>query len=73
MISRKYYHYVFVFMMAMSMALVLSFFSTISKEGLSGQFVFHWLSTAVWSFSIAFPTALVASPLARWVTEKLIM
>ena len=71
MISRKYFHYVFVAMMALNMALVLSFFATVSKEGISGRFVFLWLNAAGWSFSIAFPTALVANPIARWVTEKL--
>ncbi len=71
MINRKYFHYVFVAMMAMSMTLVLTFISTVSNEGLSGQFVFQWLHTAGWSFIIAFPVALVATPIARWVAEKL--
>jgi len=71
MISRKYFHYVFVAMMAMSMTLVLSFFATVSKEGLSDQFVFLWLIAAGWGFSVAFPTALVVIPIARWVSVKL--
>jgi len=58
-------------MMTMSMTLVLSFYATVNKEGLSAQFVLLWLNTSVLSFSFAFPTALVATPVARWVAEKL--
>jgi len=71
MISRKYFHYVFVAMMSMSMALALSFFATISNEGLSAQFVFLWLNATGWGFSIAFPTALAVTPLAMKAAEKL--
>lgn len=71
MISRKYFHYVFVAIMAMSMTLVLSLFTTINNEVLSDQFVFLWFKTAGLGFCLAYPTALVVTPIARWVTEKL--
>ncbi|MEP1444598.1 MAG: DUF2798 domain-containing protein [Paraglaciecola sp.] len=72
MISRKYSHYVFVATMAMGMTLVLSFVATANNEGFSSLFVFAWLRTIGWSFCIAFPTALLMQPLAKWVTEILV-
>ncbi len=71
MISRKYFNYVFVAMMTLCMTLVLSFFATVSHEGLSGQFVLLWLIAAGLNFSIAFPTALAVTPIARWTAGVL--
>ena len=73
MISRRYSHYVFVAIMAMSMTLVLTLFATLGKQGLSGQFIFHWLNATARGFVIAFPAALVVTPAARWFAEKLTM
>lgn len=71
MINKKYFHYVFVAIMAMSMTLVLSFIATAKSEGLSGQFLVVWLIAAGLGFSVAFPTALIISPLAKWAATRL--
>ncbi len=69
--DKKKYRYIFVALMSLGMTLVMSFTSTIYNEGLSSQFLQAWLSTTILGFIVAFPAALIITPVARWATEKL--
>ena len=71
MLDRQYFHYVFVALMALGMTVVMSFTTTIANEGLSSQFIGVWLSASALGFIIAFPTALIITPFARYAADKL--
>lgn len=71
MIHKKYYHRLFVALMALGMTMVMSFTSTIISQGFSSQFLSAWLSAIILGFVVAFPTALIITPFARLVAEKL--
>jgi len=64
--NEKNYRYTFVALMSLGMTLVMSFTSTIYSERLSSQFLQAWLNTTILGFIVAFPTALIINPIAKW-------
>jgi len=51
--------------------LVMSFATTLLNTGFSQSFVMMWMSAFVLSFAVAFPTALIVAPAAKWGARRL--
>lgn len=71
MIDQKYYQYVFVAVMATAMGFFMSFAMTLLNAGFSHLFFQLWGKAFLTGVVIAFPTALVISPIATTVAERL--
>ena len=73
LINRKHSKLVFAFFMSLIMSFVMLLVTSISNVGLTSDIVGHWLSAFVFSLIVAFPTAILASPvvakLARFVSS----
>ncbi len=72
MIHKKYYRYVFVAFMAFGMTVVMTFTTMIVNEGFSRHFIALWLDAIALGFTVAYPTALMITPLAASITKKLV-
>ena len=65
MLSAKYRGIVFALCMSLLMSGVMSLVITILNLGLSPRVILPWLRAWLFSFVIAFPTILLASPLVN--------
>jgi hypothetical protein len=64
-IPKKFTPILFAFIMATGMATIMSFALTAINTGFDGAFCMRWARSLVIGVMIAFPAALVISPIAR--------
>ncbi|WP_299916095.1 DUF2798 domain-containing protein [uncultured Roseobacter sp.] len=72
MIPAKYQHFVFGFILSGLMSFMVSGIATFRTVGLIDGFVMLWITNWLPSWSVAFPTLLLVSPIARRIVAKLV-
>ncbi|WP_299401695.1 DUF2798 domain-containing protein [uncultured Roseobacter sp.] len=72
MIPAKYQHFVFGFILSGLMSFMVSGIATFRTAGLIDGFLMLWITNWLPSWSVAFPTLLLVSPIARRIVAKLI-
>ncbi|WP_298969016.1 DUF2798 domain-containing protein [uncultured Roseobacter sp.] len=72
MIPAKYQHFVFGFILSGLMSFMVSGIATFRTAGLIDGFLMLWITNWLPSWSVAFPTLLLVSPIARRIVAKLV-
>ncbi|WP_187428587.1 hypothetical protein ROLI_042920 [Roseobacter fucihabitans] len=72
MLPARYQHFVFGFILSGLMSFIVSGIATYRSLGLIDNFFIVWISNWLPSWSIAYPTLLIVSPLARRIVSKLV-
>ena len=72
MIPRKYEKYVMPFFMALFMSFFMSGIMTLVNTGIDSQFIFRWLRAFGIGFIVAYPTAFLLFPVARFLKDKVV-
>lgn len=62
---------IFSLIMSAMMAFTMSLIMTFINIGLVDDFIFRWLRAFCIGFSVAFPTSLMAAPIARKIINKI--
>ena len=68
----KYHGYVMPLLLTMFMTAIVSGVSTLRAVGVHGS-LHLWLGSWLWSWLFAFPTILVVMPLAKKLTNMIVM
>ena len=68
--KKKYSNFLFAFFMAVIMSFFMTFIISYLNIGFREDFIFMWLKAWLAGMFIAFPASLIATPIARKLTEK---
>jgi hypothetical protein len=72
MIPRRFAPLLFAFLLSGTMSLLVSGITTYRTAGMVDHFVGLWLSAWIPSWLVAFPTVMLAAPLARKAVQRLV-
>lgn len=72
MIHKKYQFIISSFFMALFMSVVISFVFCVIDIGITSGLLFTWLKKTGVSFVIAFPTAVIMSPIVQKIVSLVI-
>jgi hypothetical protein len=71
-ISKKYSTLLFGMIMALMMSLAMSLVMTYVAVGFVSNFIVIWTKSLIIGFIVALPTALVVSPLAKKIVDRIV-
>lgn len=72
MIPARYQHFVYGFILSGLMSFMVSGIATYRSLGMIDGFFMIWISNWLPSWSVAYPTLLCVSPIARRIVSKLV-
>ena len=72
MIKKKYSQVIFVIITAFGMSIIMSLVITYINTGMDGEFLMRWSKAWLVAFPIAIIAAIIVSPLAKKITNRII-